>query len=268
MTKGLPGPDRSGKSLKTDDRGVSELLGFSLTFSVIILSVILVSIVGFGQLNEYRESQQLENTEQTFALMSDSVESIEEGRSVTRTESFDLAKGAIEVAEDSEVTVNVDQGGGDSYSETVSLNALVYSHESTNISFENGATFRTQKRGGLVKTEPRLLCEDDYAVISLVTIEPSARGKISGGGVMDISIKGNGTETIYPRNTTGEDDGVDDVESVSLDFNSPRNSEWKSHFEQSENWKWNSGSAQCGESGVPLDRVYVRQTKIKISMTF
>jgi len=255
--------EKEERDLTSDNRSVSDLVGFSLTFGIIIVSVGLVATVGFAQLEDFRDSQQLDNAEQSFEILGQSLESIEEGTAVTRIETLDLAGGAIGIERGSEVDITINSPSGSSYSRTVPLNALVYASGSTNVSYESGATFRQQENGGIVNTEPKFVCTDDVAVLSFVTIDSSERGSIQSDGPLEITATHNGTELIYPVNRTGTG-SASDANKVELEFSSPRESLWMDHFERADNWTAPGSTATCGVGGT-LDRVYVRQTNVSIS---
>lgn len=255
--------DTSSKWFVADDRAVSDLVGFSLTFGIIIVSVGLVATVGFAQLEDFRDSQQLDNAEQSFEILGESLESLEEGTAVTRIETIDLAGGAIGIERGSEVDVTINPGGPSPSSHTVPLNALVYSSGSTNVSYESGATFRQQRDGGIINTRPNFVCNDDVAVLSFVTIESPETGTIQSDGPMEISATHNGTELIYPVNRTGSNSATG-ADNVSLEFSSPRESLWLDHFDRNDNWSVSGSTATC-DGGGTLDRVYVRQANVSIS---
>ncbi|WP_136687005.1 DUF7289 family protein [Halorhabdus amylolytica] len=250
-------------SLGDDTRAVSELVGFSLTFGIVLVSVTLIATVGFGQLTDFRDAQQLDNAEQTVEIIGQSLESIEEGDAVSRSDAIDLSGGAIEVQKGSVANVSVfNSSGGRLYSEWLDLNALVYSQGSTSIAYENGATYRQELHGGVMNTEPEFVCGDDVAVLSFVTLEErSDAGKISGGEV-SITATRSDTRLVYPVNRTG--DNATNAANVTVEMTSPREGPWTDHFADTENWNASGTTIQCGGS---LERVYVRQTNVSLILS-
>ncbi len=249
--------------LGQDTRAVSELVGFSLTFGIVLVSVTLIATLGFGQLTDFRDAQQLDNAEQAMEIVGGSLESIEEGDAVTRSEAMDLSGGSIEVEKGSVANVTVfNSSGGRLHSELLDLNALVYSQGSTRISYENGATYRQESQGGVMTTEPKFVCSDDVAVLSFVTLEERTQaGKISGGEV-SITASHSDTRLVYPVNRTG--DNATNAANVTVEMTSPREGPWTDHFDNAENWNASGTTIQCGGS---LERVYVRQTNISVSLS-
>ncbi|RLM84024.1 hypothetical protein D3D01_22575, partial [Haloarcula sp. Atlit-7R] len=64
-----------------NDRAISESLGFVFVFSIIVLSLGLVSTVGFSQIEEVRNDQQLENAERSFRIVAQNIEELQTGQS-------------------------------------------------------------------------------------------------------------------------------------------------------------------------------------------
>lgn len=255
------------RSVRSDTRGISDLIGFSLTFGIIITSVILVSTVGFSQLDDVRDSQRIDNAEQSFQLVGDTLESIEEqSGGATRMEAIDLADGTLKFTDGSTATITVHQTGGVTYSETIPLGSLEYTHGAMNVSSESGAMFRQQEHGGLMKREPEFVCNGDVAVVSFVSLDSTQIRAISSASTVQIRAEGHPTALVYPRNLTGRD-SASRAEYVTLTFDSPREDLWLNHFENTANWTVSGGSAQCGVSDS-LERVYVRRTNVTLSFEY
>ncbi|WP_181685622.1 DUF7289 family protein [Halorhabdus salina] len=246
----------------TSERAVSDLIGFILTFSVVMASVILVSTVGFAQLEDFKAGQQLDNAEQTFEIFATSFDSIEEGGALTRQESLDLYQGTIGIERGSTATVTLNRSGGPNRAISVPMNALVYSKDSTNISYESGATFRGREKGGTIKHKPGQVCTDDVVVLSFVTIQ-SPETSTSGGGALEVTATANGTDLLYPVNRSGSG-SVSDVEYVSVSFTSARDDAWLDHFDRAENWTVSGSTAQCGSPSDPIEQAFVRRQNVTI----
>ncbi|QGN06252.1 hypothetical protein Hrd1104_02400 [Halorhabdus sp. CBA1104] len=243
------------------DRAVSDLVGFILTFSIIMTSVVLVSTVGFAQLDDFKTNQQLDNAESAFEIFANSFDSIEEGGAIIRQESLDLYQGTIGIERGSTATVTLNRASGADRSLTVPLHALVYSKGSTNISYESGATFRGREDGGTINQQPGFVCTDNVAVLSFVTLQ-SPETSASGGGALEVTAAANGTDLLYPINQSGRG-SVSDVTSISVSFASAREDAWLDHFDEAANWTVSGPTAQCGASDS-LDRVFVRRQNVTI----
>jgi hypothetical protein len=266
--------DRTGSARRfvSDDRSLSDTIGFVLTFGIIITSVGFVSTVGIGELEEFQTTQQLENADRTFELIARSFDEIEESQTSVRTDAIDLNDGSIRVARTSSVDVWVNNTDtGDTYHETVPLNALVYDFQDTSIAYENGATFRTQRDGGIRKHDPNLICTEDVAVISLVTVTSPTARQIGGEGTLRITGRRTNTSLLYPLAAKGSGN-ASTANHVDLKINSDRAREWRLHFEGSDgNWNVESSSdselsVHCGTSN-DLDRVYVRRTVVEVTFS-
>lgn len=261
--------DRTLTGLDRDDRGISETVGFVLTFGVIITSVGLVSTVGLSELNRFQENQQLQNAERTFELIARSFDEIEESQTIARTDAIDLNQGSLSVGASSSVEIDVPSGSIPTFS--LPLNSLEYLSKNTRISYENGATFRTKvdQDAGIIQHEPGYICTDDVAVLSFVTLQRDSLRQIGGEGTLRISGQQTNTTLLYP--TGGANAATPDH--VDFTITSERAREWRQHFERSDgNWVIRSSSdstveVRCGGSGNPVDRVYVRSTVIDVTFS-
>jgi hypothetical protein len=260
----MDGNRRRPRTVAVGDRGLSDTLGFVLTFSIVIGSVGLVSIVGLGQLDDFSTDQQLRNAETTFELIARSFDEIEEGQTETRTDALELDGGQMYVNQSSSATVTVEQPGPD-YEATVPLNALLYRTDGTEIVYENGATFRGAEgwESGVLNRDPGLVCRDRGAVISLVTLD-AVEGRTYGGeSTLRVTGRSTNTTLLYPTADTSPG-SADSATGVSVEIDSPRSAQWRQHFEGTAFDTDDSGPTTT-ISCDGTERVYVRHTVIDVT---
>lgn len=266
----MDGNRRRARTVAVGDRGLSDTLGFVLTFSIVIGSVGLVSIVGLGQLDDFSTDQQLRNAETTFELIARSFDEIEEGQTETRTDALELDGGQMYVNQSSSATVTVTRPGSD-YEATVPLNALLYRDDGTEIVYENGATFRGAEDwdSGVLNHEPGLVCRDRGAVISLVTLDAVEGRTYGGDSTLRVTGRSTNTTLLYPTADPDPDAdpdewSADSATSVDIEIDSPRSAQWRQYFEETAFDTDDSGpTATVSCEGT--ERVYVRHTVIDVT---
>jgi len=260
----MDGDRRRARTVAVGDRGLSDTLGFVLTFSIVIGSVELVSIVGLGQLDDFSTDQQLRNAETTFELIARSFDEIEEGQTDTRTDALELDGGQVFVNRTSSVTVSVERPGTN-YEATLPLNALVYRTEGTEIVYENGATFRGDADwdSGILNHEPGLVCRDRGAVVSVVTLSTDSADAFGGSGTLRVTGRESNTTLLYPTADSGPG-SADSATSVEMDIDSPRSSQWRDYFGETP-FDVAGGGDTATVSCDGVERVYVRQTVVHVS---
>jgi hypothetical protein len=260
----MDGRRRRHATLGTDESGLSDTIGFVLTFGVVVTSVGLVSVVGLGQLQDFSTDQQLRNAQTTFELIARSFDEIEEGQTDTRTDALELDGGQVFVNRTSTATVSVERPGTN-YEATLPLNALVYRAEGTEIVYENGATFRGSSDwdSGILNHEPGLVCRDRGAVISVVTLSPESENAFGGAGTLRVTGREQNTTLLYPTADSGPG-SADSATGVEVDIDSPRSSQWRDYFRDTRFDVDGSGdTATVSCDGV--ERVYVRQTVVSVA---
>lgn len=232
-------------------RAVSDTLGFVLVFALMLSSITLVGTLGFSQLGEIREDEQLRSAERAFEVIDDRYAAATSGRSPVSSSSLDLRRGSLAVETGSSVTVTVD---GDPPM-TIPTNALVYRAEGETFVYETGATFRVTDVGSIVVSEPSLRCSGDTAVVALVTLQPEGPTR-QGGGTVEVVSRQNRTSLHYPT-----DRSAAATTEVTLDVNSPYAAGWERTLDDADGWTdpEGDGTYTCSASSV-----FVRQTVFRV----
>jgi len=161
------------------DRGVSDLVAFVLTFSIIITGVGIVSVGAYGSLGEFADREQVDGAERGLVAGATVLDDIHREDDLRRSFTLGLSGGFVYLNE-STVTVTV---SGDSYS---AHNALEHRFdpqgaEPVSIAYEAGGIFRSNGVGA--RYEPSLGCsaETDTAVVSLVNLTTTDSIAVSEG---------------------------------------------------------------------------------------
>ncbi len=255
-----------GGPTTADDRAVSDLISYVLTFSVLVAAVAIVSSVGFGQLEEIREQEQLNNAERAILLLERNVDDIQQGHATVRSSEIDLHAGSIEAdfggPGASNVTVAVN---GTDVNETIQLNNLTFAQGDKRIAFEGGSVFTDSGTGNvIVEDGPELVCRDDVAVLSFVRLQGPANGTFLTGGVARITTRHNESLLHYPQNRSGTD-SVADSTGVTVTVESDFEDGWATYFDETGDWTPLPGPElkyRCTGDGDTDMQVYVRQTTV------
>jgi len=246
-------------SLYSDERAVRNLIGLTLTFSIIVVSVGLTATVGYQQLDDVSQAERVENARAGFEGVAASLERLQQQRSVVATTELDLSGGSLTVTNGTTMTLRATEN----FNRTVSTGGLRYRIGDTSFTYEAGALFRTDGRGNsLMISRPTMSCTSERAVISVVSVEPESSTQF-GGEVVSLSATAETSELLYPLNRTG-DDTATSAEEANLTVSSPRASAWERHFETTGNWT-QSGSLDDTYVCDAVDAVYVRQTNVSVA---
>lgn len=192
-------PDRGPEP---DDRGVTEVLSFILTFSIIFSMVIVAGLVGFGAIEDYRESEQVGNAERAMDAFADNVNDLVRYDGVQRRSGELALRGgtADPGADGTKVDISIRKGGDrvwnstDTFGEDVG--AFTYEKDGETVAYEGGAVFRASDAGSVALTDPMITVRDDTVLLSLVVIEESDRSINSPRGV-EFDVRETNSDRYY-----------------------------------------------------------------------
>ena len=245
--------------LHHDDRAVRNVIGFTLTFSIILVSVGLVTTLGVGQLESISQNERVENGQQAMELIATNFQQLERQQATVQVNELDLSGGSLTVVDGPAVTVRSTQN----FNRTIDVRALEYEVGETTFTYENGALFRTDSReNSVLLSDPQLTCTPRRAVVSVVTIGAGSDSHFDGGAV---TVSGTSTsqELLFPMNRTGTD-SAGDAEEANLTVASPRIGAWDRYLSDSGNWT-RSDALDDTYVCAGVEAVYVRRTVISVS---
>ncbi|WP_136717836.1 DUF7289 family protein [Halorientalis salina] len=249
----------SGRRSREDERALSDVIGFVLTFSVIVASVAIVSTFGMQALEDIRGNEQENNAQRAFQVMAENFKEIERGRAPRRSSELKLNEGSLTVVNDSAFQVGV---GGTGFNRTIYPQRIQYEHDNTFIGYENGATLRgnIQSGGSAMQYRPELVCTDNRAIVSFIELETSFDRSLS-GGTLRVTGDLQRSELIYPEKRTGKPNATSgDQVNVTVDSTFARG--WRNYLEDRDNWeRANSRKWSCTD----VDQVYIRKTVIRVT---
>ena len=160
-----------------EERGLSDVIAFTLTFAIIILSVSTVSIFGVNQLTDARDRQQVKNAERGMVAVATTFDDISRQGAQFRATRIALHDGSLDTRE-STFQVRVNRSGKSNWSQSYNVSALQLELEKsfgrTVISYEGGGVFRSDGDGA--SYTPSLLCapEQRKAVLTIVAMNGTA----------------------------------------------------------------------------------------------
>jgi len=270
MTSWTPTPMTSSGS---DDRGVSQMVGFILIFGILITSVGIVSTVGFDQLDAIRDHEQDRNAERAVDLLGQNFDEIQQGQTTVRAGEFDLNDGSLGTlpASDSAIIASVESSGtpGADYEERIPLNALVYEFDDTRLAYEGGAVLRQDQGGTILLDSPSFACTDNRALVSVVTVDTESQRQI-GDGTVTTRLQKNVSSIRFPLNRTGEN-STEGTATVSVEIDSEFEQGWSRHLDENTEWEpvggmpTNEFVCDAGPSGADVDEYRVVQTRINLT---
>ncbi|MHB9285708.1 hypothetical protein ACKVMT_01550 [Halobacteriales archaeon Cl-PHB] len=255
------------------DRGVTDVVAFVLMFSVIILSIGLVSTAGLDALEEMRDDEQLNSAERGMQTVASTLADVHRQGDSFRRVRLAPNHGHVRLAES---TLRVTAGG------TIierDVNALEHELQtddgSVALVYESGAVFRTD--GGSARFRPDWRCSPDtgLAVVSLVNLTTDGSLSVGGGQSSQLIPDPEGIPSDAPVRSAGQSVEVNVVRTsatvayrgdgpVTIDVgDTVAPDQWGFYLEDETGWS-QVGTDRFECSGV--DTVLVRVTTVEVSL--
>ena len=264
------GRDRAGRHCATnvgsDDRGVSEVLGFSLVFTIVLASVVIISVAGVSALEQTRNAEQVNNAERAFDVLADNVADIHQDGAPSRATEMSLSQ--AELFTDHNVTVNVTATTGTG-AVTVErqLRPVVYrAKNDATLTYEGGAIFRVDESGGSVLRAPPIMANDERSVITIVAPQAPHRRGIGSATVLVRTTENQRTVDI--ANVDGS------YSDVYVNVTSPHYQQWQTILSDGGLEDCTTGTDAAGDSFVTcslnpastIDSLYVTTVSMDITL--
>jgi hypothetical protein len=226
--------------MRNTQRGVSEVLGYALVFALVITTVAVVTVSGFGQLEETRNTEQLNNAERAFDLFSTNMDDITKRGAPSRSTEIRLADAQLDVANPITVSFRADYAANNSnYNVSYELWPIIYRSESSDstIVYSGGAVFRSNGESGIAVQNPSIVAENDRIVVPLVQTR-SRNAQSIGGSTTRIRATRSGSPELVISDTGNT------YEKVYMNVTSPRSTLWKQMLEDYE-------ALTCSDTSTP-----------------
>lgn len=250
-------PHRSTHGSPDRRRGQSELVGFLLIFSVVVLTIALVGVAGFVGLESAQDFQRTTNAEQAFTALADNVDDVVHAGAPSRTTEVRLADAQLSLDEPETITVTLDDEAPIEFE----THPLVYdSGTDTTIAYHGGALVRTDGDSAVMVREPDLVLTDETVILPVVATTQERGGQVGGTTAVDVRTRHTGTDLVATN---------EPVDTVTLDVTSSNAEVWTRYFEQYEddgpvtNVDTNDDSVTVT---IDTNRVYV--TVHRVDVTF
>lgn len=216
------------------ERGVSDVIGFILVFSLVISTVAVVYVSGFGGLENARDAERIGNAERAFDVMADNMADMYRTDAPSRKTALNLAGSELYIGEPTTFTVTVGDitdAGGNTIVYQANSRPLVYdaAGANTEIVYEAGAVIRTDGRNGVLLSEPPVLVTDDQVVLTYVVLSGSSEASsesVAGDSTVLVRAERQGRNVLV-----SDDDGSPKEVTFTVETTDTRADIWERHLE-------------------------------------
>lgn len=233
------------------DRAVSDVLGYVLIFSLIIGSVGLVYVSGYGSLQNVRDAERFSNAERAFDVLDTNIDDIVVEHAPSRATEIKLSDASIGYGD--QVTINVSFASGRGPIVTTYTPIRFAIGDDRELVYSNGAIIRSNGPNSVMRDEPSFIF-GDRVVIPM--IETRAFGQGVAGSSRVLVRAERSKQTI---NTSTESPPYN----ITIKVTTSRTDAWERYFEEEtgEDCTVTGNTVSCP---YRADAVYIQVTKVDI----
>lgn len=181
---------------KGKDKGVSEVVGYVLTFAIVIAAVTLIYTSGMPMIEQTSETAVLQSMKTSFVSLQSNVKKVALDQSPVRTVKFNLIKGSIGAKKSPDagwLNVTVD---GTPHNQP--FGNIEYTIGSRKVIYENGAVIESTTGGNIIVSDPPIYFTNysgnKNVFISVINV---SGGFSAGGGIAEMHLRHDNTTVIY-----------------------------------------------------------------------
>lgn len=255
--------------IRTDDRGVSDVIGFILVFGLVATTTAVISVNGLSVLQDTRNAEQVNNAERAFDVLADNLEDVYQEGAPHRATEISLEKARLNTATTARINVSGVDGSGDMTSViNLQTQPIVWEGERTDgtqIAYELGAVVRSDRQGGVVVNDPPFVLDRERMLFMVVDTQTNSPKSLSGTTIRVRGNRGLSRGAIY--------DFKNDYDEMRVNVTSPRATVWKRYLEQKDITRTDSCSIDDNEGTArvscvldPPEKLYVTISTVGIEL--
>jgi len=166
--------------MNMNKRGVSEVVGYLITFGIVVAVVGVIYATGMPVVDETQDKSAFQSMETSFATLQGNIKKVAFGQSPLRTMKFNLVKGSIGANDHAgNITVN---------GQTFPFGNIEYTIGTRKVVYELGAVIESTPGGSIIISDPPIFNSSGEVFISVINVS----GDFSaGGGMAEMQIGGS-----------------------------------------------------------------------------
>lgn len=264
-----------------DERAMSEVIGFTLVVSLILATIGVVYVAGFGGLQDARGAERVNNAERAFDVLADNLADIYREDAPSRATEIKLADSQLAYGRPTTVSVaftNYSGTGTPTFGTT--LDPIVYttSREETRLLYEAGAVIREERDGAVFQQAPPFVFARDVPTRTVVfqLVQTRATGSGSIGGDTTVLVR---SDHVVSDSLNASTDPVADTAgsayevNVTVETTEGRAPAWERRLNASVPSSFAASADPCTRSAgtvtctVVAERVYVSVARIDVQFS-
>lgn len=207
-------------------RAQTDLIGYVILFSALLIGIGVVVGFGITALNEVQSATIADNGEFAMQAVSTDMAALYHGTATVRNTELSLKSASLETGPRTTVNVSADRGSKQ-VSSNATLRPIVYSNDDVDIAYENTLVIRDQQRGSVAVNDPLVSISDSQTIVPVVETNASIQS-VAGGTRQVHGVVNNSTGVSLSR-----DNGNDVVVNITVQTVPDRVDVWERQLNES-----------------------------------
>ncbi|WP_435093670.1 DUF7289 family protein [Halorubrum sp. N11] len=178
--------------LADDDRGVSDVVGYILVFSLITISIGTVFAVGITGVEDRQEAERVANVERAFDVLDDNLRDVQRYGDPNRATEIRLAGGSLSIEGKTRFALANTSNSSDVANGTLAewtSRSVAYREGETTVAYEAGALVRGDGGGSVMLSEPRFVAAGGRTTLPIVAlVRGDGDERVAGDGTVQITV--------------------------------------------------------------------------------
>ncbi|WP_123623455.1 hypothetical protein [Halorubrum sp. CSM-61] len=245
-----------------DERGVSNVVGYVLVFSLVTVTIGTVFAVGITGIEDRQEAERVENVERAFDVFDDNLRDVQRYGDPSRSTEIRLSDGTLSIGETTRVELLNATGG---VVRGFEFHSLTYTNGDTTIAYEGGAWFRGDGDGEVMRSEPRFVAADGRTTLPIVRLYPLGPETVDRDGTVQVAADRRSPPRLVQVATADAND-----DPFTLRIESPHAEAWKRYFERTDGFDVDSATDTANDTVVANldhgDEVFVTGAAVDVRL--
>jgi len=167
-------------------RGVSEVVGYLLVFSIVVTIVSVIYASGMPMVERTKENSALQSMETVFITLQSNIKKVALAQSPVRTMKLNLIKGSISANKNAgNITITVDGNN----TPPIQFGNIEYTLGARKMIYELGAVIESTPGGSIIVSDPPIFFTNSSGKAHVFISVINASGTFSaGGGIAEMQI--------------------------------------------------------------------------------
>ena len=246
---------RTTSTVGSDDRAVSDVVGYVLIFSLITISVGVITVGGFSTLEDRQDAERINNAERAFDVFAGNMEDVYRDGAPSRATEMRLSGGTLRYGEPINITIE----DSNNRNITASPRPLIYRDTGTEIVYVAGAIIRSDDGNSVMLRDPPFRANTTVGSFPLiVTFRTTGSTTLSAEGTVQVTSEARRINTTTPAKFD------DETESYTITIESPRSAAWEHYLESRPGFTGVTNSGGVVNANIKQNRIVAPRFPVRL----